>query len=211
MYLITSRLCFASNNQSTVSEERSIKDGFWTKTAGLFPLRSLLAALHFHPCFLTHVSTRSFVGLLRLNWSVKISNKSVVSYEHNNLKSHFMQSVFLESNVEYVKSNATYHGCVLHAFPIALSPSACKASADWPPRCPCGVLLLGFDHSVSQGGFPRGTWMPRGIWLCHFPQESSLNRSLAVSRKAEGEHNGHHGWKTPLTEGWSLSLAVFWN
>ena len=109
-------------NQSTVSEERSIKDGFLTKTAGLFPLRSLLAALHFHPCFLTHVSTRSFVGLFRLNWSVKISNKSVVSYEHNNLKSHFMQSVFLESNVEYVKSNATYHGCVLHAFPIALSP-----------------------------------------------------------------------------------------
>ena len=32
---------------------------------------------------------------------------------------------------------------------------------------------------------------------------------ITVSRKAEGEHNGHHGWKTPLTEGWSLSLAVF--
>ena len=116
----------------------------------------MLAALHFHPCFLTHVSTRSFVGLLRLNCSVKISNKSVVSYEHNNFKCHFMQSVFLESNVKYVKSN-TYHGCVLHAFLIAFAPSACKASADWPPRCPCGFSLLGFDHSVSQGGFPRGT------------------------------------------------------
>ena len=46
--------------------------------------------------------------------------------------------------------------------------------------------------------------MPCGILLCYFPQESSLNRSLAVSRKAEGEHNGHHGWKTPLTEGRSL-------
>ena len=108
MYLITSRLCFASNNQSTVSEERSIKDGFWTKTAGLFPLRSLLAALHFHPCFLTHVSTRSFVGLFRLNWSVKISNKSVVSYEHNNLKSHFMQSVFCQLH------NRVQSACGLH-------------------------------------------------------------------------------------------------
>ena len=95
-------------NQSTVSEERSIKDGFLTKTAGLFPLRSLLAALHFHPCFLTHVSTRSFVGLLRLNWSVKISNKSVVSYEHNNLKSHFMQSVFCQLH------NRVQSACGLH-------------------------------------------------------------------------------------------------